>query len=364
MAPLQLTRIDTLAELDAIRPEWERVYAADPSANLFVSWAWLRSLLAVAPGPWQVLVARETGDGQPVAFCPLNGSQLGEHNGSPRELRLGGSPWADYTGLVCQPGLEDQACAAFARGLRRDNSFEDLLLANVIDPRLDRFTEHLAAQGFQVCDVRQMAGPYMALPDSWDVYLRDGLAARTRESLRRRIRQVESLPGYRLTRGQDENLNEHIEVLLTLWQGRWGAKPAAELALLRGLFEGCGARGCLWLGVLWAGETPVAALVAFVDRPRGTFAFSKAGYNPAYARLSPGRVMLAHSIRWAIESGFQVYDFLLGGEDYKCSFGAVDRFARSVTLRRRSLRSLASRVERRLKRWSGIGRSLRTESTR
>jgi len=44
------------------------------------------------------------------------------------------------------------------------------------------------------------------------------------------------------------------------------------------------------------------------------------GFDDKFAKLSPGKVMVGYSIRYAIENGFQVYDFLRESERYKSSF--------------------------------------------
>jgi CelD/BcsL family acetyltransferase involved in cellulose biosynthesis len=45
---------------------------------------------------------------------------------------------------------------------------------------------------------------------------------------------------------------------------------------------------------------------------------------PALARHSPGRVLHALSMQWAIDRGLPVYDFMRGSEPYKYEFDAVD----------------------------------------
>jgi CelD/BcsL family acetyltransferase involved in cellulose biosynthesis len=42
--------------------------------------------------------------------------------------------------------------------------------------------------------------------------------------------------------------------------------------------------------------------------------------------LSPGWVLLARQIEWAISAGFKEVDLMRGDEGYKYQFGGVDRF--------------------------------------
>jgi CelD/BcsL family acetyltransferase involved in cellulose biosynthesis len=103
-------------------------------------------------------------------------------------------------------------------------------------------------------------------------------------------------------------------------------------------FRRCFESGFLWLAIMWAGAVPIAGLGAFVDRHGKTFSYWIGGYNDDFSKLSPGTVMVGHSVRHAIEEGFQVYDFLRGDESYKFSFGAVERANANCMITRRSLR--------------------------
>ncbi len=60
-----------------------------------------------------------------------------------------------------------------------------------------------------------------------------------------------------------------------------------------------------------------------------------AGFDPAYAALSPGWLIMVEMIDWSIKNGRKMFDFMRGGEDYKYRFGAVDRFVHKLTLSRK-----------------------------
>jgi CelD/BcsL family acetyltransferase involved in cellulose biosynthesis len=68
----------------------------------------------------------------------------------------------------------------------------------------------------------------------------------------------------------------------------------------------------------------VAALYGF--QWNSTFAYYQTGWDPAYAQLSLGTVLVAEAIKVAASNGIEVFDFLRGAEDYKYRFGATDRY--------------------------------------
>src|SRR5262249_53229020 len=177
--------------------------------------------------------------------------------------------------------------------------------------------------------------PYLPPPPSWEAYLDTVPRPRLRREIRHDLRAMEGLGGFRRTSIQ-EGGQRHIEILLNLWQGRWGFLPEAHLAQYRSILVSCLASGCLWLDVLWDRDHPVAGLQAFLDRERRSFSFYLTGFDQRDARLSPGTVIVAHAIREAITSGYRVFDFLRGDEPYKLAFGATMRHTRHVTVLRRT----------------------------
>ncbi|MFD9129976.1 GNAT family N-acetyltransferase [Kitasatospora sp. NPDC059571] len=83
------------------------------------------------------------------------------------------------------------------------------------------------------------------------------------------------------------------------------------------------------------GRGPAALLAEHEGRAIGavygfrwgqTFAYYNGGWDPAYARLSLGTVLLNRTIATVADRGARVFDFLRGDEAYKYrSFGATDR---------------------------------------
>jgi CelD/BcsL family acetyltransferase involved in cellulose biosynthesis len=50
-----------------------------------------------------------------------------------------------------------------------------------------------------------------------------------------------------------------------------------------------------------------------------------AGFNPDFAKVSPGSLAVRHAISEAVREGAQEFDFLRGGEFHKYRWGASDR---------------------------------------
>ncbi|MFO0752919.1 MAG: GNAT family N-acetyltransferase [Thermodesulfovibrionales bacterium] len=356
---MQVDIITRSEDFEKIRKNWSEVYASDTEATIFASWEWQRGWMEITPYSWSVLALRQRGASSYRSFLPLGMHAVRRGRLKVfRKLVIGGEPWADNTGFVCAPGYAESDLATFARFVQKKMRWNAFALWHVADRRLDSFLVHFPGGLFRVHEVGRVPCPRILLPDTWEQYLRDFLSTATRKDLKYHMRKVEGLRDFRVTHAEKGTLEEHIGTLLTLWKARWGRERADELPRIRTLLRRCFEGNSLLLPVLWNGKEPLAGAAAFLDRRTGTFTGYIMGFNEAFAKLSPGRVMVGYCIRYAVENGFRVFDFGAGREEYKLSFGVTERFNRNVVIRRESLpsrlrRSMPEPLKRVVKRWGG-----------
>jgi CelD/BcsL family acetyltransferase involved in cellulose biosynthesis len=91
-------------------------------------------------------------------------------------------------------------------------------------------------------------------------------------------------------------------------------------------------RGWLRLWFLEVDGTSIAAWYGW--RLGRRYLYYQAGLDPAWAKHSPGLVLLAHTIRSALEEGAAEYDMLLGDEAYKARFADAQRSAGTLMIMR------------------------------
>ncbi len=120
-----------------------------------------------------------------------------------------------------------------------------------------------------------------------------------------------------------DRLQRDLDVLFDLHSARGGDQASHALAEARAAFQRDFAaraleRGWLRLWFLELEGKPVAAWYGF--RCGGVESYYQAGRDPAWDHASVGFILLAHSIRSALEDGMREYRFLRGGEAYKDRF--------------------------------------------
>jgi len=156
-------------------------------------------------------------------------------------------------------------------------------------------------------------------------------------SLRRRVRRLSSLGELKYTRlSASEELDRYLPVFFAQYieqrtgtrAAKFFGRPEAQefySTLARSMLRA----GWLHFSVLECGGRPVSFHFGF--EYRGRLYWYKPCYDPAVARMSPGKVLLSHLIRDALERNLDELDFTVGAEAFKYRYTRTQRT--NVTLR-------------------------------
>ncbi|NEU73015.1 GNAT family N-acetyltransferase [Hassallia byssoidea VB512170] len=339
---MQIDIIDNFETFKERRENWDSVYAADPQAQFFLSWVWLSGWLQMVHEPWLILAAKpDTHDLSYVAFFPLKiVLEQQDGGGFDTKLYMAGNSMADYTGLICLPGYEEEVIPAFAAYIQQQLTWSTFDVQNILetDTRMSLFLRYFSRDKFDFSqhriqnqgeDTDHYIAPYVSLADDWDQYLQNDVGSNTRQKIRRFLKKIETSDEFHITHVDTNNLESHIEILLKFWESKWRDKKGDNCDVImdyvRAILRHCFENNCLYLSVLWKGDTPLGAIANFVDVRQKSMLFSITGRDETFKNPSPGLILHADAIRYAIQNGFKVYDFLRGNEEYKYSFGAKER---------------------------------------
>lgn len=91
-------------------------------------------------------------------------------------------------------------------------------------------------------------------------------------------------------------------------------------------------QGYLWLGFLEVDRVKVAASLNF-DYKNKLWGYNS-GVSRTHMELSPGWVLLAHTIQWCCENRRYEFDFMRGDEEYKYRFGGVNKYVMRAKVNR------------------------------
>ena len=146
---------------------------------------------------------------------------------------------------------------------------------------------------------------------------------------------------YRSITSPDETTGA-FERFFRLHDERWVKEGGSELSghptlvgFQRALVPELSRIGLIRFDELWAEGECRASIYGLDDG--NTFYNYNSGFDPAYSRLSVGRIMLGLSIKNAVERGNTMYDFLRGNETYKSDWANQSTNLVNVSLARKTL---------------------------
>jgi CelD/BcsL family acetyltransferase involved in cellulose biosynthesis len=302
-----------------MNPEWRAL--AESSRNVFGTQEWAETWWEhFGSGELRTRVIPQ------VAALPL----YVERKGPFRLLRFVGQGAADEVGPVCAPEKRTEAAAAMREALADDGYH--LFLGDNLAPG---WAEPLGAR-----IVERMSSPVVELrEETWD----DFLAVRSsnfRQQLRSSERRLRER-GLAFRLATADTIAEDFDTLFQLHTARWPRSPwfADAVGFHRDFASVALARGWLRLWTLELDGRPAASWLGY--RFAGVESYYQAGRDPSLERERVGFVLLAHTIREALQDGMSEYRLLRGDEAFKSRFATSDPGVETLARPRGTLGKLA-----------------------
>ena len=304
------TRLERVPSPGRLEDEWRRL-AAESGTSIFGTWEWADAWCdAYGAGHDPALHAVRNEDGTLVAVVPL----CVQRRAGLRVIRFVGYGPGDELGPVHGPAdlpLAARALQEALAALRWDVAALEQLPGSAGWPNL--LDEPVW---------RREANPVLQLGGGWSSYL-ETRSANFRQQLRRRERALAGA-GARFRAADERTLEADLDTLFALHRARWegGATDFADHPFHRDVARRALERGWLRLWTLELDGRVVAAWHGF--RVGRVVSYYQAGRDPSLARSGVGTVLLAHTIREAMQEGALEYRFGRGAEPFKGRFTSDD----------------------------------------
>lgn len=301
------------AEFSGLRSEWNALVSRTDD-QIFYRHEFIETWLNhFATGKWRILLLRDS-VGFLVAALPLLRGWAPLHGLPLRQLRGAANLHSGRFDLIADD--PQHASAAFLDYLAGQRDWDVLVLAELPGQGGARALERVAGdRGFPTGRWSAMQSPCLELPATW-AELERQLSSHFRANLRRRRRKLAALGEVRAERCADsaERLEAGIELELRGWKGRAGtamAQDADTCGFYTDLARVLGPQHRLALWGLYLDERLIA--FQFGLEHNGSYALLKPTYDEAFARYSPGQLLMAEVLRDAIDRGLSRFEFL--GDD-------------------------------------------------
>jgi CelD/BcsL family acetyltransferase involved in cellulose biosynthesis len=317
--------LEVVTEPAALAAEWEALWRRVPGASPFQSPAWLL--------PWWEVF----GTGRPVVACLCDDAGLRGLlplyvlREETRKLLPVGVGLSDYCDALLDPSLPDDAATLLLDAALRVAAVPVCDLPDV--PPDSRLRQVTAPRGWDLQWRDTVTCPVLTVPaDAKDVG--QAVPARMRRKLRMNRNRAARLGTCRIEYADARSLDGAMQTLLRLGAQRWGDGDGAAWRFHRRAAPRLLRAGTLRLATLSVGDAVAACCYALADA-HDRLLFYMSGFDPGYAAVSPGSLLIAGMIDDALVEGRREIHFLRGDEAYKYAWGAQDRLNAACRLVRR-----------------------------
>jgi CelD/BcsL family acetyltransferase involved in cellulose biosynthesis len=313
---LQCEFIDDARRLSALSADWWRLWSSLPDATPFQSPDWIL--------PWW----NHFGEGPLFTFAFWHQRELVGlaplyifSTSNLRRVFLIGTGNTDYLDVIFHPEWRDRCASRLLSAVHERSNLWDECMLQRLRPQSPLLLQSARFRGLISQVQEQEPCPTLNL--------RSSQMAAMLKTARYYARKLEEKHSFSIERATAESLDEFLAALEQLHQARWQAKGLPSVLAIqrdRSFYSEVAKRflraGVLYMFALRIGEHIADVLYGVQWRSRMYLYLS--AFDPAFARMSIGTVILGHVVQTATNEGLHYFDFLRGQEPYKYRWGAKD----------------------------------------
>ena len=287
-------------------------------------------------GEWkdaELVLVSATENDELVGIAPLF---MAEYDGQRALMLVGSIEISDYLDLI----VREQDLPRFVSGLfdflvsSFDGRWSALDWYNLPDssPTLATLKAESERRGWTHQEEIYRPTPRIPLNGSFEDYLAR-IDKKQRHEIRRKMRRAaesEKNVRFLIVNGSsdiDSEINAFFDLMVQSPDKEQFLHPAMRDQMTVTL-QNAHEHGYLWLAFLEIDGVRTAASLNF-DYKNKLWGYNS-GVSNEHRELSPGWVLLAHTIQWCCENGRYEFDFMRGDEEYKYRFGGVNKYVMRV----------------------------------
>lgn len=272
-----------------------------------------------------------------IGLAPLF---LHEHVQKRTLMLLGSKEICDYLDLIVKPENLERFIQELAGFLTSSMcpEWDEIIFHNLMDttPTIGGLKDEAHHRGWDFALDCSKQSPFIQLPVSWDDYLLS-IDKKQRHEIRRKLRRAEENADIHWYLVDEES---DLDASITAFLALMAKDPEKSTFLSDQMMEH------MQLVMRWAfkaGILQLSFLEIHQEKAAGYFCFNfenrilvyNSGFDPKFGEYSPGWILLADLLKWAIENHIGEFDFMRGNEDYKYRFGARDRFIKCAIINKK-----------------------------
>ena len=357
----RVQRVTTVQEIDKLEQDWIRLHN-QAQTSFFTSWHWCRLWWANYGdlGTLYIIVVRVDDVVRGIApfyVCDTTSVKLFQVT-TLRFIGSGGDTSPDDLDIICAPEHRHEVVTAVCKDITKNDGVSRIHLTDI--PAESELVGSLSKALKGARWTRPIYQYHSRLVDDLPgstALFEQQLSRNSRKQKKRRLKRLHSAGKVHFTMcsnvEQVEESFKHLQRLHTLRHqskgqaGKFASTPYCRfhLSLMKRALE----RDELRLLQLSVDNTVIGVEYAFLSNQ--VLCFFQTGFDPEYQHLSPGHLLIMHSIDAAIEQGAKQIDLLKGNYDYKQSYAKQKTQSVDIDVQRHRTLHFASRAIRRLNRY-------------
>jgi len=337
---MQVRVISDAAEFERLRPAWDRLLDESDQNYPFFSWAWYWTWWKCFGGDNRLfLVCGQDSSGELCFVAPFMIRRAQMRGAQVSELSFANSPIGPRNGILVSRYVPAEVAA---RGLaqvllahQREWDVARLVNLERESPALESLRRVCNARGLGLAEEPARASPYVALPASFDEYLKR-FKRKHRYNIGRSVRRLCDHEGGLVSCYSDpENLQEGLRKAFAVSGESWKAKTGSDMAgnparkaFYQEVTAELGKLGKVRIYALEMKSRPIA--IQYLLESHMCVHLLCSDFDEHYRRFEPGNVLLYSVLRRLIAEGIGGFDFC--GEAYRYKMRWATEVRNHVTL--------------------------------
>ena len=339
---IQYGLIETSLQFAELRESWNALLDESGISSPFLTWEWMFCW-------WISYGEKDRNNSLCVVLAYEEDEVVGILPGYIKKQKVFGCPVStflflgseyessDYLDVIRKDTDDVDIISGLFQTLIKEKKIDRVALYNILEDQsildaTDKFAKQIQAQTivkpYAIC-------PYLPIDCDWDSFV-NGLSKNQRYNLRRRTRKLLNEFQAQISMLEDPGeLETAVDELFQLHEDRFKTKQGQSIfrADLRKDFHKIIShcfleKDILRLFRLSVDDKTIASLYCY-EFANKLFYF-QFGMDPAWAKHSPGVVIMGQGIKYAIDKELDLFDFMRGEEDYK--FKWTDKIRNMVTV--------------------------------
>lgn len=312
---------NSINDFAAIKDEWDNLLANSVYKTPYQCWEWNFSWAKNLPLKYSIyVVVLRDKDGSLVGIAPF---QLNNNLFLFNIIGFISQHASVYPDFIIKNGMEKYVIQELVKFIDKNKKISGInfIFADP-SPYISIFLNSLNNVGwFHVNFGNYSKRLFISIEGGYESYI-SSLSKKMRQEIRSETKKLDNLFDVNFVASStNSNINESINILMSLNSLRWGGNPKNLHKERREAYTILQAKGGAKIFILYCDGRPAGALSALVDNE--TIYTEIAGFDYSIAKVDIGKIFYNNLFLWAEQEGIKYIDFSSGEESYKYRFNPI-----------------------------------------